>query len=367
LGHEVALQMHSPLGEQACPVAHAAHVAAAAPQEVADSEAYGSQVPVGPPLQQPFGQVVASQVHCPRVVSQSPFVHAVHAPPALPQRLALREDVGTQVLPLQQPAGQETASQTQRPVVVLHSCPVPHAAHARPPAPQDMDDSDAYGTQAPAAVQQPIGQETELQTHSPLPLQVCPAGQAMQAAPAAPQEVADSAEGCWHVPALQQPGHEVPAQVHAPPLHDSPLSQAAHALPPTPHRAADCEDARTHVLPLQQPVGHEVASQTHPPLVVLHSWPAVQAAQTAPAVPHCMADCEVPARHSPVLVQQPAQLAAQDPGIGASLVEAWSEPRSAETLWSTDAWSTVTSGTASGTVVWSAEASHCPPAQAPCV
>ena len=41
-----------------------------------------------------------------------------------------------------------------------------------------------------------------------------------------------------------------------------------------------------HALPLQQPLGHEVASQTHCPVLALHSCPAEQALQVAPPVPH---------------------------------------------------------------------------------
>jgi hypothetical protein len=40
------------------------------------------------------------------------------------------------------------------------------------------------------------------------------------------------------------------------------------------------------VLPLQHPFGHDVASQTHVPVVRLHSWPVPQAAHAAPPVPH---------------------------------------------------------------------------------
>ena len=39
------------------------------------------------------------------------------------------------------------------------------------------------------------------------------------------------------------------------------------------------------MLPVQQPVGHEVASQTHCPVVLLHSWPAVHDPHAAPPVP----------------------------------------------------------------------------------
>jgi hypothetical protein len=37
-----------------------------------------------PPLQQPFGHVIASQVHVPFVVSQTLLGHAAHATPPVP-------------------------------------------------------------------------------------------------------------------------------------------------------------------------------------------------------------------------------------------------------------------------------------------
>ncbi len=40
------------------------------------------------------------------------------------------------------------------------------------------------------------------------------------------------------------------------------------------------------MFPLQQPLEHEVAVQTHCPVVVLHCWPAAHAAQAAPLAPH---------------------------------------------------------------------------------
>jgi hypothetical protein len=61
------------------------------------------------------------------------------------------------------------------------------------------------------------------------------------------------------------------------------------------------------VLPLQQPLGHEVASQTHWPVVLLHSWPLAQAAHVAPLVPQDGFDSEAYASHVPVVppLQQP--------------------------------------------------------------
>jgi len=45
-------------------------------------------------------------------------------------------------------------------------------------------------------------------------------------------------------------------------------------------------------LPLQQPFGHDVASHTQVPLVLLHSSPDVHAAQATPAAPHEPVDSE---------------------------------------------------------------------------
>ena len=70
------------------------------------------------------------------------------------------------------------------------------------------------------------------------------------------------------------------------------VAQAPQAAPPVPHEAFDCEDERhARAFPVQQPFGHDAASQTHCPLVVLHSCPAVQAAHVAPPAPHEGLDC----------------------------------------------------------------------------
>ncbi len=84
LGHEVASQTHCPVASlHSWPVAHAPHVAPPVPHEPFDSLAYASHVPVTPPLQQPLGQVLASQAHSPLVVSHRLLAHAAQvAPPA---------------------------------------------------------------------------------------------------------------------------------------------------------------------------------------------------------------------------------------------------------------------------------------------
>ena len=90
------------------------------------------------------------------------------------------------------------------------------------------------------------------------------------AAPPVPHEVFDSeAYGSHDVP-LQQPAHEPPPQLQTPLEQESPLPHEPHAAPPVPHCPCDCEAYSTHVLPLQQPLGHEAASQTHCPVLLLH-------------------------------------------------------------------------------------------------
>ena len=71
---------------------------------------------------------------------------------------------------------------------------------------------------------------------------------------------------------MQQPLQEPPPQLHVPfAAHVSPVPHELHTAPPVPHCPCDCIAYGTQVLPLQQPAGHEVASQTHCPLLLLHS------------------------------------------------------------------------------------------------
>jgi hypothetical protein len=71
-----------------------------------------------------------------------------------------------------------------------------------------------------------------------------------------------------------------------------PFVQDPHAAPPLPHWEGVSEEYCTQVLPLQQPLAHEVASQTHWPVVLLHSWPLAHAEQLPPRVPHEVFDSE---------------------------------------------------------------------------
>jgi hypothetical protein len=144
-----------------------------------------------------------------------------------------------------------------------------------------------------------LGHEAASHAQWPLALQACPAPHAAQTAPPAPHEPVDSLDSASQVPALQQPAQAVPPHVHAPPEHDSPFAHIPHAEPPTPQADPDCAPGRTHVLPLQQPLGHDVASQTHWPAAVLHSWPEAQVPHAAPFVPHDPVDCDAYGSQSP--------------------------------------------------------------------
>jgi hypothetical protein len=119
-GQDAALHTHWPvLVLHCCPVAQAPQLAPPVPQELADSDAYGSHVPLVPPLQQPLGHVVASQEHAPLVLSQRPLVQETQAAPPVPHWLADSCAYGTHMAPLQQPPGHDAASQEQVPLLAL--------------------------------------------------------------------------------------------------------------------------------------------------------------------------------------------------------------------------------------------------------
>jgi hypothetical protein len=191
-GHDVALQTHAPALLQVWPAGQVPHIAPPVPHDEPDCAGYSSHLPVE--VQQPPGQVLASQVQAPLVVSHRPLTHAPQAAPAAPHSVPDCEAYGTQVLPLQQPFGHEVASHTQVPLAVLHSWPAPHGAQALPPVPHDVVDSDAQGWHVPLDVQQPSGHDFASHTQVPLGLQSCPAGQAEHAAPAVPHDELDSPE-----------------------------------------------------------------------------------------------------------------------------------------------------------------------------
>ncbi len=103
-GHEVASHTHRPdILSHSVPDGHMAQVAAPTPHRGVDSEAYGRHVPVLPPLQQPFGQVSASHVHVPAVVSQRLFPQPAHSTPPVPHWPGVCAAYPTQAVPLQQP------------------------------------------------------------------------------------------------------------------------------------------------------------------------------------------------------------------------------------------------------------------------
>jgi hypothetical protein len=88
LGQELALHTHWPLALHAWPDTHAAQLAPPVPQDDADCAEYAVHVPPVPPLQQPLGQVLVSHEHVPLVVSHRPLAHAAHAWPPVPHWLA---------------------------------------------------------------------------------------------------------------------------------------------------------------------------------------------------------------------------------------------------------------------------------------
>jgi hypothetical protein len=241
------------------------------------------------PLQQPFGQVAALQAHVPPVLSQRPLAQAAQTAPPAPHVDADSLASATHEPPttaVQQPFGQDAASQTHAPCVVSHRWPAPQPPHAAPLWPHEPLPSEAYGTQV-LPLQQPAGQDVASQTHCPVEvLHRWPELHAAQVAPDAPQAPLVSPTSGLHVPPLQHPAHEAPPQLHAPLEHACPDAQAAQAAPAVPHPFADCRPKATQVLPLQQPFGHEVASHTHWPLLLLHSRLAPHAAHVAPPVPH---------------------------------------------------------------------------------
>ncbi len=114
------------------------------------------------------------------------------------------------------------------------------------------------------------------------------AEQLVQAEPMVPHVLTDCA---WHAPLAQQPVGQVfgsHAQVPFVVSH-RPLLHALQSAPLPPHFAPVCEAYGTHVPPtvaVQQPIEHDVASHTHWPLLLSHSWPVAQPAQAAPPVPH---------------------------------------------------------------------------------
>jgi hypothetical protein len=141
-------------------------------------------------------------------------------------------------LPLesQQPLGQELASQTHCPCA-LHSCWLPQAVQLAPLAPQAVFED---VTQAPSE-QHPV-QLAPPQLQAPA-LQLCPEPQAPQAAPFVPQVLVFCAEVATHLPVeSQQPlGHDAGVQAQRPALLQAwPLAQGPQVAPAVPQAFIDC-------------------------------------------------------------------------------------------------------------------------------
>jgi hypothetical protein len=104
-----------------------------------------------------------------------------------------------------------------------------------------------------------------------------------------------------HVPLQRVSLHE-----HAPLLQSGfGCAHGAQFTPPVPQDVEDWAEYASHTFPLQQPLGHEVASQTHCPVALLHSWPDGHAAQVAPLEPQEVLDSPESGSHA-LPLQQPA-------------------------------------------------------------
>jgi hypothetical protein len=169
-------------------------------------------------------------------------------------------------------------------------------------------------------LQQPFGQVLESHAQRPLLVSQRPLPHAAQVTPPVPHCAADCAAKATHVLPAQQPvGHDAASHTQTPVvvLHSWPAPHAAQAAPARPHEALDSDAKGTQVLPLQQPLGHDVASHTHWPL--LHSWPAAHAEHVAPAKPHEPFDSPESGSHV-VPLQHPAH--APPPQVHAPLEQA---------------------------------------------
>jgi hypothetical protein len=183
---ELESQTHCPVVlSHSWPDPQAPHVAPPVPHDIVVSDPYSSHVPVGPPTQHPWAHEVASQTHCPIPLHSWPVGHAAHMAPAAPQE-AFDSPVGASHLSsaVQQP-GHDVPAHEHAPAIQFS--PVAHALHAPPPVPHAIAVCADTGTQAPAALQQPIGQDVASHAHVPLAvLHSCPDGHAAQATPPLP-------------------------------------------------------------------------------------------------------------------------------------------------------------------------------------
>jgi len=91
---------------------------------------------------------------------------------------------------------------------------------------------------------------------------------------------------------VQQPlGHDVASHSHCPVLmlHSVPLGHAAHVAPLLPHDAFDSLDSPSHVPPPVQQPEQPPPPHEHAPLE--QESPLLHDAHAAPAVPHWPEDC----------------------------------------------------------------------------
>jgi hypothetical protein len=112
--HEVALHTQLPEPSQVWPDGQAPHVAPFLPQDWPDSEPNGSQLPFGPPLQQPIAHEVESHTHCPPLHSW-PVPQVLQTLPPEPHCVLVAGETQCWVFGSQQPA-HVVGSQTHCPV-----------------------------------------------------------------------------------------------------------------------------------------------------------------------------------------------------------------------------------------------------------
>jgi hypothetical protein len=146
-------------------------------------------------------------------------------------------------------------------------------AHAAPPVPHDPKDSEAYDSHnSVEPLQQPLGQEVELQMHTPLE-HSWPLAQVPQVS-VLPQPLLGEPQ------LAPRPEHVAGAQTQTPFWQDAdapwPAAHAAHAAPPLPQLLTFSLPSDSHALPLQQPVHPELVVHTHVPPAPEQIWPAPQ-------------------------------------------------------------------------------------------
>ena len=179
--------------------------------------------------------------------------------------------------------------------------------------------------------------------HAP-ELHTCPELQAAQAAPPFPHCDVDWAVSATQVLPLQHPPGQVVALhgvTQAPEVQDWPAEQALQAVPPLPHWATVCADPATQVVPLQQPLGQVVPSHGTVQVPALHTFPAAQAEQAVPAFPHWDVDCADGATQVVPLQQPDGQVVALHVAAHAPELQAWPEAQTAHAApplphWETD-------------------------------